>query len=78
MEVCERCADIDGCPVDTQRQDGVTLIGVAECNGTLALEHYRCDECQAVIARRFMGATEERIWSVIEGGRRPSLPRCSA
>jgi hypothetical protein len=25
-----------------------------------------------------MGATEERIWSVIEGGHRPSLPHCSA
>lgn len=78
MEVCDRCADIDGRPVDTQRQEDVTLIGVAECNGALALEHYRCDNCQAVIARRFMGEADERIWSVIEGGQRQTTSHCGA
>jgi hypothetical protein len=39
---------------------------VAERNGTLALEHYRCDKCQAIIARRFTGDSDERVWSVIE------------
>jgi hypothetical protein len=60
MEVCDGCADIDGRPVDVQRQE-VTLIGVAERNGTLAL-----DKCQAIIARRFTGDSDERVWSVIE------------
>jgi hypothetical protein len=50
MEVCDGCADIDGRPVDVQRQE-VTLIGVAERNGTLALEHYRCDYCQTIYGR---------------------------
>lgn len=66
MEVCDGCSDIDGRPVHVQRQDDLTLIGVAECNGTLALEHYRCTRCQAVIARQFTGDADERIWSVIE------------
>jgi len=66
MEVCDGCSDIDGRPVDVFRQEGLTLIGVAECNGTLALEHYRCDKCRAVISRRFIGSSDERIWSVIE------------
>lgn len=66
MEVCDVCADFDGMPVDVQRKEGVTLIGVAECNGTLALEHYRCDQCKAIIARRFAGDCNERVWSVIE------------
>ena len=66
MDVCNGCADIDGRPVDVQRQEDLTLIGVAECNGALALEHYRCDKCRAVIARRFIGDLEERIWTVIE------------
>ncbi|TCF96546.1 hypothetical protein BZM26_37045 [Paraburkholderia strydomiana] len=66
MEVCDICANIDGRPVDVQRQDSLTLIGIAECNGTLALEHYRCTKCHAVIARRFTGDSTERIWSVIE------------
>jgi hypothetical protein len=66
MKVCDACAEIDGRPVDVQRQEGITLIGVAECNGTLALEHYRCDKCRAVIAKRFTGDSDERVWSVIE------------
>ena len=69
MGVCDECADIDGRPVDVQRKDDLTLIGVAECNGTLALEHYRCEKCRAVIARRFTGDADERIWSVIEAAR---------
>jgi len=66
LEVCDICANIDGRPVDVQRQDSLTLIGIAECNGTLALEHYRCTKCHAVIARRFTGDSNERIWSVIQ------------
>ncbi|CAE6873407.1 hypothetical protein R69746_08601 [Paraburkholderia aspalathi] len=66
MEACNGCADIDGRPVDVERLEGITLIGVAECNGTLALEHYRCDRCRAIIARRFTGESDERVWSVIE------------
>lgn len=66
MEVCNGCADIDGRPVNVERQEGITLIGVAQCNGALALEHYRCDRCRAIIARRFMGESDERVWSVIE------------
>lgn len=78
MEVCDRCADIDGRPANTQPQADISLIGVAECNGMLALEHYRCDKCRAVIARRFIGDSNERIWSVIEGERRQLPPNCSA
>ncbi|WP_233518946.1 hypothetical protein [Paraburkholderia xenovorans] len=66
MEVCDGCSGINGRPVDVQRQEHLTLIGVAECNGTLVLEHYRCDKCRAVIARQFTGDSAERIWSVIE------------
>jgi hypothetical protein len=66
MEVCDGCSDIDGLPVDVQRQENLTLIGVAERNGTLVLEHYRCDKCRAVIARQFTGDSDERVWSVIE------------
>jgi hypothetical protein len=66
MEVCSGCSDIDGLPVDVLTREGLTLIGVAECNGLLALEHYRCDKCRAVISRRFMGDSNERVWSVIE------------
>lgn len=65
MEVCDGCSYINGRPVDVQRQEDLTLIGVAECNGTLALEHYRCEKCHAVIARQFLGESSERIWSVI-------------
>lgn len=68
MEVCEECAKIDGRPFDVDRQVDLTLIGVADCSGALALEHYRCKRCKAVIARRFMGDPEERVWSVIEAG----------
>lgn len=66
MEVCDICADIDGRPADVQRQDSLTLIGIAECNGTLDLEHYRCTKCHACFARRFTGDPREQIWSVIE------------
>lgn len=66
MEVCDACHDIDGAPVHVQRRTDITLIGVAECNGTLALEHYRCDKCKAVISRQFTGESDERIWCVIE------------
>ncbi|MFM0291619.1 MULTISPECIES: hypothetical protein [Paraburkholderia] len=66
MEVCDGCSDIDGRPVDVQRQENLTLIGVAERNGALVLEHYRCDKCRAIIARQFAGDSDERIWSVIE------------
>jgi hypothetical protein len=65
MELCEECVNIDGRPVNVQRRE-VTLIGVAECNGILALEHYRCDKCRAIIARRFTGASDERVWRVLE------------
>lgn len=69
MEVCEECAKIDGRPVDVDRQADLTLIGVADCNGSIALEHYRCNKCRAVIARRFAGDADERVWSVIEAAR---------
>lgn len=66
MKICEKCSQIEGCSVDVQRQSGLTLIGVADCNGQLALEHYRCNECKAVMARQFAGEAEERVWSVLE------------
>ncbi|AJZ59975.1 hypothetical protein [Paraburkholderia fungorum] len=69
MEICDGCANIDGRPVGVEGHEGITLIGVAECNGALALEHYRCDKCRAIIARRFVGQCDERVWSVIEAAR---------
>ncbi|WP_345812813.1 hypothetical protein AAGS40_01815 [Paraburkholderia sp. PREW-6R] len=75
MEICDECSRIEGRPVDVQRQAGLTLIGVAECNGQLALEHYRCNHCRAVIARRFTGDSDERVWSVVEVAREDSARR---
>lgn len=66
MKICDECSQIEGCPVDVQRPSGVTLIGVADCNGQLALEHYRCNECHAVMARQFAGDADERVWSVVD------------
>lgn len=66
MKVCEECSQIEGRPVDVEQSAGLRLIGVAECNGKLALEHYRCVQCNAVIARRFAGESDERVWSLLE------------
>jgi hypothetical protein len=69
VDICDECSQIEGLSVDVERQAGLTLIGVAECNGQLALEHYRCDACHAIIARRFTGDSDDRVWSVVETAR---------
>lgn len=69
MQVCDECFQIEGRPVHVQGNAGLTLIGIAECNGQLALEHYRCNQCHAVMARRFKGDADECIWSVLETAR---------
>jgi len=66
MNVCDGCAHIHGQNVSVQGTTSLKLIGVAECNGILALEHYRCDKCHAIVTRRFLGDCEDRIWRVIE------------
>lgn len=66
MEACDFCTAIDGTPVDVKPRADITLIGVAECNGTLALEHYRCNGCRAILSRRFAGESDERVWTVLD------------
>lgn len=66
MLVCDKCTSVAGCACDANRLDGLTLIGVGECNGSLALEHYRCDDCGTVLGRQFTGDECERIWSVLD------------
>jgi hypothetical protein len=43
----------------------MALVGIGECEGVVAIEHYRCSRCGAVMRRQFVGSAPERIWTAI-------------
>jgi hypothetical protein len=65
MEFCDECAKLQGCSADQSLVGDMTLIGVGECEGVVAIEHYLCTRCGAVMHRQFVGAARERIWTAI-------------
>jgi hypothetical protein len=65
MEICDECEKLQGCSADQSRGSGMTLVGIGECEGVVAIEHYRCGRCGAVMHRQFVGSAPERIWRTI-------------
>ncbi|MGF6902704.1 hypothetical protein P3T22_003983 [Paraburkholderia sp. GAS348] len=43
----------------------MTLVGIGECEGVLAIEHYRCGRCGVIMHRQFVGSAPERVWTAI-------------
>ena len=66
MLACDKCSAVAGCACDAVPREGLTLIGIGQCNGVLALEHYRCNDCGAVLGRQFAGDDCERVWSLLD------------
>ncbi|KAG8152538.1 hypothetical protein BFF94_017285 [Burkholderia catarinensis] len=65
MELCSACVSLQGHPADRSNDSGMTLIGIGACDGTVAIEHYRCQRCGVVMHRQFVGSPAERIWTVL-------------
>lgn len=63
MELCNECDKLQGRPANQSRSDDLTLVGIGECEGVLAIEHYRCGRCGVVMHRQFTGKTLERVWT---------------
>ena len=65
MELCEECIDLDGRSSGVAGNAGMTLVGVGQCEGRVALEHYRCHTCGALMVRQLCGETEEQVWMAL-------------
>ncbi len=65
MELCDECDKLQGCSADQSSASGMRLVGIGECEGIVAIEHYRCSRCSALMHRQFVGSAPERIWSAI-------------
>ncbi len=65
MELCDECARLQGRSAQQAGASGMTLVGVGECEGVVAIEHYRCSRCSTVMHRQFTGGAQERIWRPI-------------
>jgi hypothetical protein len=63
MELCDECSTLQGCSADRIREEGLTLIGVGECEGVVAIEHYRCEKCRALLVRQLCGCSAEKVWT---------------
>jgi hypothetical protein len=66
MSTCDSCLPLHGRPAYEQGRHDLALIGIGDCNGERALEHYRCAHCGSALERRLMGAEAERIWTVFD------------
>ncbi|EUC20494.1 hypothetical protein SAMN05446935_9312 [Burkholderia sp. YR290] len=65
MDDCTVCASLEGRPADIARAEGMKLIGIGQCEGVTAIEHYRCEHCGAVMARQLCGCSSEKVWTVL-------------
>jgi hypothetical protein len=65
MEPCDKCAKLEGAPADFVREAGMTLGGVGQCSGVVAIEHYRCDDCGTLMIRQLAGDPTDQIWTAI-------------
>jgi hypothetical protein len=65
MDLCDECAKLQGCSADRVREEGMTLVGVGQCEGVVAIEHYRCEKCQTVMVRQLCGCSTEQVWTAI-------------
>jgi uncharacterized Zn finger protein len=65
MDLCDECAKLQGCSAECLREKGMTLVGVGQCGGTTAIEHYRCEECGTVMVRQLAGDASEQVWRAI-------------
>lgn len=65
MELCDECAMLQGRSADQSGASGMALVGIGECDGVVAIEHYRCSRCSTVMHRQFTGDVHERIWRAI-------------
>ena len=63
MKLCDECTKLQGRSAELFRKEGMTLVGIGECGGRVAIEHYRCDECGTVMVRQLAGQLTERVWT---------------
>ena len=63
MEECTVCAELPGRPAAFLRIEGLRLIGIGQCEGALAIEHYRCEQCGTVLVRQVCGCASEQVWT---------------
>ncbi|WP_239482821.1 hypothetical protein [Paraburkholderia sp. C35] len=65
LDNCTVCTSLQGRPADVVRRDGLTLIGVGECEGVTAIEHYRCEHCGTIMMRQLCGCSSEQVWTAL-------------
>lgn len=65
MELCEECRNLDGRSSSFVGNDEMTLVGVGQCEGRVALEHYRCRRCGALMVRQLCGESSEQVWMAL-------------
>lgn len=65
MELCDGCIQLEGRSSGLAGNDEMTLVGIGQCEGRVALEHYRCRRCGALMVRQLCGESIERIWMVL-------------
>jgi hypothetical protein len=66
MDDCTICASLHGRPAaDAISKDGLKLIGIGECEGVTAIEHYLCERCGTVMVRQLYGCSSEQVWTAL-------------
>ena len=65
MELCTGCASLHGRPADSSRTDAMKLVGIGECEGIVAIEHYRCEQCGTIMVRQLCGCASDQVWTAL-------------
>jgi hypothetical protein len=65
VELCEGCIELEGRSSSQPSNDDMTLVGIGQCEGRVALEHYRCRRCGVLMARQLWGESTEQIWMAL-------------
>jgi hypothetical protein len=66
MDDCTVCATLPGRPAaDAAGVTGLKLIGIGECEGVTAIEHYLCERCGTVMVRQLCGCSSEQVWTAL-------------